>query len=122
MRRALALAAVLGLSACGGRGAIFLTIDGLGPAGALRVPDDVDELSVKINTADDSTVLLEKAYPLTTERFPLTLALEQGERTGDRVHIEIYALRQTAQVGFATSLVPIFPEEVTPVTLRLVVE
>ena len=113
---------LLALCACG-RGAVFLTIEAVGPTGALVVPDDVDRLAVRITGADGAEVLLEKAYPLTAEtRFPVTLGLEPGPRTGERIHVSVTAFKGEQTVGDATALVPITAQQESSVTLRIVAD
>ena len=117
MRRLLALLFLC--AACGGKGAIFVTIEARGPEGTLRIPDDIDSLSVKVTDAKSAAVLLEKDYPLTGETFPLTLGLEQGSKTSNRVNVEVHAFHATKEVGAAASLVPIDAESITNVTMRI---
>jgi hypothetical protein len=109
------------LAACGGKGAIFLTIDARGPNGSLQIPADADKVSVKVTTSPDGVSLLEKDYPLEagTHRFPLTLALEQGSKTGKRVKIEVNVYLGDTVRGYGTTTVVIIPEEVNEVTLRI---
>jgi hypothetical protein len=111
---------VLLLAACG-RGAVFLTIEAVGPEGTLRIPDDVDRVVVRVTDADSANVLLEKEYPLTSEqRFPLTLGLEPGPETGERIRVEVRAFKGEAPVGDAAAVVPITPQQEATVTLRIV--
>lgn len=123
MRRARALAAVLvlALAGCGGRGAVFLTIDARGPDGQLQVPADADRVWVLVAASPGGAVLLEKDYPLEdgTHRFPVTLALEQGEKTGPRVKIEVRVFLGDTERGYGTTTVLISPEDVNEVTLRI---
>lgn len=115
---------VLLLSACGGNGAIFLTIEGQGPLGNLRVPDDLDTLSVRVTNDDASVEYLARDYVLdpATHRFPLTLGLEQGEKTDSPVRLTVIGRRVDQDVTRSTALVPIPRESVLSVTLRLTVE
>ncbi len=107
------------LVACG-RGAVFLTIEAIGPDGALRIPDDVDRVAVRVVGADDDAVLLEKEYALTQEhRFPLTLGLEPGPTTGERIRVEARAFKGEQAVGDAAAVVPITPQQESTVTLRI---
>ncbi|MBN1204291.1 MAG: hypothetical protein JXB05_05145 [Myxococcaceae bacterium] len=111
---------VLLLMACG-RGAVFLTIEALGPEGTLRIPDDVDKVAVRVTDADGANVLLEKEYPLTPEqRFPLTLGLEPGPQTGERIRVEVRAFKGEELVGDAAAVVPITRQQEATVTLRIV--
>jgi hypothetical protein len=116
---ALAVALLL-LTACG-RGAVFLTIEAVGPEGALRIPDDVDRVVVHVTDADGARVLLEKEYELTSDqRFPLTLGLEPGPQTGEQIHVEVTAFKGDQAVGDATAEVLIPKQQEAPVTLRIV--
>jgi len=116
---ALVLGALL-LAACG-KGAVFLTIEAVGPEGTLRIPDDVDRVAVRITDADGSNALLEKEYPLTAEqRFPLTLGLEPGPQTGERIRVEVKAFKGEQLVGDSAAVVDITPQQETTVTLRIV--
>jgi hypothetical protein len=115
----LVLAALL-LAACGS-GAVFLTIEAEGPEGALRIPDDVDRVVVRVTDADGSNVLLDKEYPLTAElRFPLTLGLEPGPQTGERIRVEVTAFKGDQLVGDSAAVVDITPQQEAAVTLRIV--
>ncbi|HVE81773.1 MAG TPA: hypothetical protein VND93_02960 [Myxococcales bacterium] len=119
--RVAALAAAAALLACG-HGAIDLTIEAEGPGGAqLRVPEDIDRLDVHVERADNAEALLDRSYALDPVRqtFPLTLRMTQGDRTGDAVKIAAAGFLADAAVGSATALVPIQPQQVTSVTLRL---
>lgn len=114
------MALAAGLAACGGRGAIFLTVEGVGPLGVLTIPGEVDALSVQVKTDDDATTLLDKEYPLgSDQRFPLTLGLEPGPKTGARVQLTVTAVKEGAPVATANSRVAMNPAEVTSVTVRL---
>jgi hypothetical protein len=120
MGRAGLVLGLLLLAACG-RGAVFLTIEAMGPEGTLRIPDDVDRLVVRITSPEGTEVLLEKEYPLTAEhRFPLTLGLEPGPRTGERIGVEVRAFKGEQAVGDAAAVVTISPQQESTVTLRLV--
>lgn len=121
MTRPWILLVALLASACGGNGAIFLTIEGRGPLGDLRIPDDLDALEVKVTDDAAAKTWLEKQYPLdaATHRFPLTLGLEQGEATPSPVRVTVRALRSEAAVATSTTLVPIPREQVLSVTVRL---
>jgi hypothetical protein len=116
-----ALALLLFATACGGRGAIFVTIDGRGPDGALQVPGDADKVALVVTRSPEGIALLEKDYLLEegTHRFPLTLALEQGEQTGTRVKLEVRVFLAELERGYGTTTVLITPEEVNEVTLRI---
>lgn len=107
--------------ACLGRGAIFLTIDARGPDGTLRIPEDVDRLHVTATNAQTGEVLLDKDYGLdpSTHRFPVTLALEQGAKTGTRVTLDVKAYLLDALVGSAGTTAPVVAEEITEVTVRI---
>ena len=108
------------LTACG-NGAVFLTIEAVGPEGALSVPDDVDKVLVRVTKPEDAEVLLEKEYALTSEhRFPLTLGLEPGSETGERIRVEVGAFKEGELVGDATAVVPITAQQESTVTLRIV--
>jgi hypothetical protein len=108
------------LTACG-NGAVFLTIEAMGPEGALRVPDDVDRVLVRVTNAGNAEVLLEKEYALTSEhRFPLTLGLEPGSQTGESIRVEVVAFKEDQLVGDATAVVPITAQQESTVTLRIV--
>jgi uncharacterized protein (DUF58 family) len=116
----LALGVLLLLTACG-EGAVFLTIEAVGPEGTLRIPDDVDRVVVRITNAQGTNVLLEKEYPLTAEqRFPLTLGLEPGPKTGERIQVEVTAFKGEEPVGNASAMVPITRQQETTATLRIV--
>ncbi|WP_224363643.1 hypothetical protein [Hyalangium versicolor] len=111
---------LLVLGACG-KGAVFLTIEAVGPEGTLRIPDDVDKVKVRVTDEDGTNVLLEKEYSLTAEqRFPLTLGLEPGPETGERIHVEVTAFKEEQPVGDAAALVPITRQQEAAVTLRIV--
>jgi hypothetical protein len=115
----LVLGALL-LAACGS-GAVFLTIEAVGPEGTLRIPDDVDRVLVRVTNADGSNVLLEKEYPLTSEqRFPLTLGLEPGSQTGERIRVEVTAFKGDQVVGDSAAVVDITPQQESTVTVRIV--
>lgn len=121
-RRLLFLCGLLAVSAgCGGNGAVFLTIEGQGPFGDLRIPDDVDSLSVRVTDDDAARTWLEKKYPLeaSVHRFPLTLGFEQGEATPSPVRITVVGIKSDTPVTTSTTLVPITRESVTSVTVRL---
>ena len=108
------------LTACG-NGAVFLTIEAVGPEGALRVPDDVDKVLVRVTKPENAEVLLEKEYTLTSEqRFPLTLGLEPGSETGESIRVEVVAFKEDQLVGDATAVVPITAQQESTVTLRIV--
>lgn len=112
-----------GLAACGGRGAIFLTVEGTGPSGVLKIPDEVDAVSVQVTSDEGAKALLDKQYTLGGEqRFPLTLGLEPGSQTGARVRIDITAFKGEVPVATANAKVAMNPQEVTSVTVRLVKE
>ena len=116
----MALGLLLLLVACG-KGAVFLTIEASGPEGTLRIPDDVDRVAVRVASADGSEALLEKEYALTAEhRFPLTLGLEPGPKTGERIQVEVSAFKGEELVGNASALVPITPQQEATATLRIV--
>jgi hypothetical protein len=116
----MALGLLLLVVACG-KGAVFLTIEASGPEGTLRIPDDVDRVAVRVATADGSEVLLEKEYALTAEhRFPLTLGLEPGPKTGERIRVEVRAFKGEEAVGDAAAVVPITAQQEASVTLRIV--
>jgi len=121
MTRLVFLATLALLSGCGGNGAVFLTIEGQGPFGDLRIPDDVDALSVRVTDDGAAQTWLEKKYPLeaNTHRFPLTLGLEQGEATPSPVRITVVGIKSDTPVTTSTTLVPITRETVTSVTVRL---
>lgn len=115
-----AAGASLALCSCAGRGAIFLTIEGVGPAGTLKIPDEVDKVGVTVSTQDGASALLDKQYPLgADQKFPLTLGLEPGGQTGARVKIDVSAFKEEQPVAATTALVAMNPQEVTSVTLRL---
>jgi hypothetical protein len=121
--RPFSLVVALLLCACPGRGAIFLTVEGLGAQGPLKIPDDVDRLSVTVATPDGATSLFEKEYALAAgQQFPLTLGLEPGPKTPDRVRIAASAFKGDQPVAEAVTVVPLNPQEVTSVTMRLVKE
>jgi hypothetical protein len=108
------------LVACG-QGAVFLTIEAVGPEGALRIPDDVDRVVVRVTDDEGMEVLLEKEYPLTEEqRFPLTLGLEPGPKTGERIRVEVLAFKGEELVGDAAAVVPITRQQEASATLRIV--
>jgi hypothetical protein len=108
------------LVACG-QGAVFLTIEAVGPEGALRIPDDVDRVVVRVTDDEGMEVLLEKEYPLTEEqRFPLTLGLEPGPKTGERIRVEVMAFKGEELVGDAAAVVPITRQQEASATLRIV--
>lgn len=123
MRTCSSLAAVLALLACGciGNGAVFVTIEAVGPDGVLRIPEDVDRVSVAVSDANDTVELLQKDYPLAreTHKFPLTLALEPGRQTRSPVQLEVVGWRADAEVARAQAKVPVVPSEVSNVTVRL---
>ena len=117
----LALLSLLALTGCPGAGAIFLTIDAQGRDGTLRVPEDVDRLTVEITDATGKVELLVKEYPLEreTHTFPLSLALEPGRKTTSPVTIEVQGFLAQQSVGIAVAKVPIVPSEVSNVTIRI---
>lgn len=123
-RRLLLLAVLAAAAGCGGNGALFLTIEGRGSQGDLRVPDEVDALRVAVTTPDEAKAWLEKEFPLdpSVHRFPLTLGLEQGEATDSPVRVTVTALKAGAPVTRSTTLTPIPREAVLSVTLRLTVD
>lgn len=116
------LAAVLSpvLSGCQGQGAIFLTIDAKGRDGTLRIPEDVDRLTVEVTDAAGKVELLEKEYVLQrdTHKFPLSLALEPGSKTTSPVTIQVQGFLGQQSVGVAQTTVPIVPSEVANATVR----
>jgi hypothetical protein len=123
MRKAAAAASLMLLLACPGRGAIFLTIEAVSTSGTLRIPEEVDKLVVVVSTADGAEALLEKEYPLQAgQQFPLSLGLEPGPKTPDRVKIQVNASLKDAPVAEAVTVVPLNAQEVTSVTMRLVKE
>jgi hypothetical protein len=108
------------LVACG-QGAVFLTIEAVGPEGTLRIPDDVDRVVVRVMDDEGMEVLLEKEYPLTAEhRFPLTLGLEPGPKTGERIRVEVMVFKGEELVGDAAAVVPITRQQEASATLRIV--
>jgi hypothetical protein len=108
------------LVACGS-GAVFLTIEAVGPEGTLRIPDDVDRIVVRVTDIDGSNELLLKEYPLTSEqRFPLTLGLEPGPQTGERIRVEVTAFKGEQMVGDSAAVVDITPQQESTVTVRIV--
>jgi hypothetical protein len=116
---ALALGLLL-FTACG-KGAVFLTIEAVGPEGVLRVPDEVDKVLVRVTNPESAEVLLEKEYPLTSEhRFPLTLGLEPGSETGESIRVEVVAFKEDQLVGEAATVVLITAQQESTVTLRIV--
>ena len=117
----LALGVLLLTATACGEGAVFLTIEAVGPEGTLRIPDDVDRVAVRITDAQGVNVLLEKEYPLTADqRFPLTLGLEPGPKTGERIQVEVTAFKGEEQVGNAAAMVPITRQQEATATLRIV--
>jgi len=120
MRSLLLLLALALLAGCG-HGAIDLTIEAIGASGPLRVPDDIDRLDILVERPDTGATLLAKSYALDPVRqtFPLTLRMTQGDQTGSEVTIDAAGFLAGAPVGSASVLVPIQPQEVTQVTLRL---
>ncbi len=115
----LVLGALL-LAACGS-GAVFLTIEAVGPEGTLRIPDDVDRIVVRVTDIDGSNELLLKEYPLTSEqRFPLTLGLEPGPQTGERIRVEVTAFKGEQMVGDSAAVVDITPQQESTATVRIV--
>jgi hypothetical protein len=107
------------LTACG-NGAVFLTIEAMGPEGVLRVPDEVDKVQVRVTKPENGDVLLEKEYPLTSEhRFPLTLGLEPGSETGESIRVHVTALKEDLTVGDATTVVTITAQQESTATLRI---
>ena len=115
--------AAVSLAACGGRGAIFLTVEGVGPSGVLKIPDEVDKVSVQVVTDDGAKALMDKQYTLGgDQRFPLTLGLEPGSQTGARVRIDVTAFKDDLPVATANAKVAMNPQEVTSVTVRLAKE
>ena len=76
---------------------------------------------MSVTTSPDGVSLLQKDYPLdaASHRFPLTLALEQGDKTGKRVKIEVRVFLADAEKGYGTTTVLITPEEVNEVTVRI---
>jgi hypothetical protein len=115
----LVLGALL-LAACGS-GAVFLTIEAVGPEGTLRIPDDVDRIVVRVTDIDGSNELLLKEYALTAEqRFPLTLGLEPGPQTGERIRVEVTAFKGEQMVGDSAAVVDIAPQQESTVTVRIV--
>lgn len=124
MTRALVLGLGLLLAGCGGNGAIFLTIEGRGAQGDLRVPDDVDALDVVVTDEARGKTYLEKRFSLdpAVHRFPLTLGLEQGEGTDSPVRVTVTGTRAEAPVAVSSTLVPILREAVISVTVRLTLD
>ena len=118
--KALTVLCLLALSGCQGQGAIFLTIDAIGPDGALRIPEDVDRLTVDVTDVTGKVELLVKEYPLErdTHKFPLSLALEPGRQTTSPVTIMVQGFLAQQSVGVAQARVPIVPSEVSNVTIR----
>lgn len=115
-------ALAVALCACGGRGGIYLTIEAPVPGGgSLRVPDDVDRVSVTVASPDRTVVHLAKDYALdpSLHKFPLTLALEPGSQTGSRAFVGVELWKQDVQVGAAEAVVPIVSSQTTNVTLRI---
>lgn len=110
------------LSACGGNGALFLTIEGRGAAGELRVPEDVDALTVQVtDLTTEGKAWLDRRFELdpSVHRFPLTLGLEQGEATPSPVRLTVTGLKGGAQVAQSQTVTPFQREAVLSVTVRL---
>jgi hypothetical protein len=118
--RRLIFVLMFALTGCQGTGAIFLTIDARGPDGTLRIPEDVDRLSVDVTDASGKVELLQKSYPLErdTHRFPLSLAIEPGRQTTSPVTIEVQGFFGTTPVGLAKASVPIVPSQTSNITIR----
>lgn len=112
------------LSGCGGNGALFLTIEGRGPLGDLRIPDDVDALAVVVTDQGGEKRWFDKQFPLdpAVHRFPLTLGLEQGEATASPIRLTVSGLRGEAVVAQSTTVTPFQREAVLSVTVRLETE
>jgi hypothetical protein len=87
----------------------------------LRIPEDVDRVAVKVLGADEAEVLLDKEYALTQEhRFPLTLGLEPGPSTGERIRVEVSAFHGEQLVGTGSAGVTITAQQESSVTVRIV--
>lgn len=114
----------LALAGCGGNGAVFLTIEARGALGDLRVPDDIEALSVVVSNRDGARTWFEKRYPLdpAVHRFPLTLGLEQGEATDSPVRVTVTGLKSDTPVATSSTLLPIPREAVISVTVRLALD
>lgn len=125
MKRLGLLFGLLGwLSGCGGNGALFLTIEGRGPQGDFRIPDDVDALGIVVTDRSGAKSWFDKKFPLdpAVHRFPLTLGLEQGEATESPVRISVSGLKGEAVVAQSITVTPFQREAVLSLTVRLETE
>lgn len=112
--------ALLALTACGGHGALFVTVEGRGPLEPLRIPQEVDALLVHVTTTDGGKTLLDKRYDLNgDQQFPLTLGLEPQTDAIARVRLSVVGLKGDATVASAEALVAMNPGSVTSETLVL---
>jgi hypothetical protein len=127
-RLATGLAAVA-LALCPGctpTGAVFLTIDAVGPDGALTAPDEVDQVTVVVTGAGDKerkNELLNKVYPLgETHRFPLTLGVDPSKTTPGQIRFTVTLSLKENPIGGAEAVATLKGGEVTQATVRIVVE
>lgn len=110
---------LLSLPACSPRGALFLTIEAQREQAPLKVPDDVDELALQVTSTDGARVVFDKAYPLSTEAFPLSVALEAGSQTPSEIRVVATLSKGGAPVAGAEATATLEDRKVTNVTLRV---
>jgi len=121
--RALALAcAALLLPSCAAKGALFLNIEAQKAGQAMKIPDDVDGLSLQVTSTDGKSVVFDKSYALTHEEFPLSLGLQAGSHTPANVRVVATLSKGDAPVAGAEAAATIAPGEVTTITVRLSTE
>ena len=117
---ALMFAATL-LGGCSPKGALFLTIEGTDAAGPLAIPDKVDAVHVELTSPDRATTFFSKSYPLTAEKkFPLTLGIDAGNKTPQKVRVIVTLSKTDAPLGAAEALVAFTAGETTLATVRVV--
>ena len=118
---ALLLAALL-VPACAAKGALFLTIEAQKAGQTMKIPDDVDDLQVRVTSTDGKTEVFSKSYSLTREQFPLTLGLQAGAHTPAEIRVVATLSKGDTPVAGAEAVATISHGELTTITLRVVSE
>jgi hypothetical protein len=119
----LALAACAALASCSPKGAVFLYIEGQRNQQPLKVPEEVDRVALQITPAGDpAKLLLDRSWTLSQEQFPLTLGLEPGEETPDRVRLAVTLSKADAPLGAAEAQASFPPGEVNTLTIRVQID
>jgi len=125
MARRMVLLGAVGLlaSACAGKGAAFLTIEGRNSDGLLRIPEQANLLKLKVTDPSKGSVLLEKDYPLASgDTFPMTLGVEAGDFDGQEMRVEVAGFLDATQIASADVTVPFDSKELSSFTIVLLAD